>query len=82
MPDERLAQHRRAETTPRPAHQVEGEAAADCASAEGVIGKERVSVRPSAIWLTKELAAISGYFADSAANCTRYFLVLAGSICL
>ncbi len=47
MPDDQLAQHRRAETTPRPALQVEGEAAdGDAAvSAEGVMGKERDCVR-------------------------------------
>jgi hypothetical protein len=82
MPDDRLAQHRRAETTPRPAHRVEGEAADARACAESVIGKERVSVRPAAIWFTGELPAISGYFADSAANCSRYLLAVKGAVCL
>jgi len=35
----------RAETTPRPAHRVEGEATDARARAEGVIGKERDCVR-------------------------------------
>lgn len=43
VPDDRLTQHRRAQTTPRPAHRVEGEAAD--ARAEGVIDKERDYVR-------------------------------------
>jgi len=49
MPDDRLAQHRRAETTPRPAHRVEGEAADAYARADGVIGKEHVSESSSVV---------------------------------
>ena len=44
-PDDRFAQHRRAQATPRPPHQGEGETAYAVRAAEDVMGRERDCAR-------------------------------------